>query len=66
MRKREKSDKKIQAARNREILVRLGGYLMQYKGLLLLAMILTVGSNLFALIGPMLSGYAVDAFRAGH
>ena len=34
---------------------------MQYKWLLLVAFILTVGSNLLALIGPMLSGYAVDA-----
>ncbi|MEG0710922.1 MAG: ABC transporter ATP-binding protein, partial [Niameybacter sp.] len=32
-----------------------------YKGLLLVALILTVGSNLLALVGPMLSGYAVDA-----
>ena len=65
MKKEEKPDKKIQAARNREILMRLGGYLLQYKGLLLLAMVLTVGSNLFALIGPMLSGYAVDAIEPG-
>ena len=28
-------------------------------------MVLTVGSNLFALIGPMLSGYAVDAIEPG-
>lgn len=34
---------------------------MQYKWLLLVAFMLTVGSNLLALIGPMLSGYAVDA-----
>lgn len=42
-------------------LMRLMAYLMQYKGFLILALLLTVGSNLFALIGPMLSGYAVDA-----
>lgn len=42
-------------------LIRLARYLMQYKWLLLVALALTVGSNLFALVGPMLSGYAVDA-----
>lgn len=57
---------KGQKASNRTInkkatLLRLTLYLMQYKWLLLVAFILTVGSNLLALIGPMLSGYAVDA-----
>lgn len=52
-------------ARTMEILWRLGKYLWQYKGLLILALILTVGSNLFSLIGPMLSGYAVDAIEPG-
>lgn len=57
---------KGQKASNRAInkkatLLRLTLYLMQYKWLLLVAFILTVGSNLLALIGPMLSGYAVDA-----
>ena len=57
---------KGQKASNRAInkkatLLRLTLYLMQYKWLLLVAFMLTVGSNLLALIGPMLSGYAVDA-----
>lgn len=47
-------------------LSRLGKYLFQYKWLLLLAILLTVGSNLFALIGPMLSGYAIDAIEPGE
>ena len=46
-------------------LLRLGGYLMRYKWHLAGAMALTVGSNLFALIGPLLSGYAVDAIEPG-
>lgn len=50
-----------QAKNKKATLLRLTLYLMQYKWLLLVALILTVGSNLFALIGPMLSGYAVDA-----
>ena len=44
-------------------LSRLGKYLFRYKWLLFLAILLTVGSNLFALIGPMLSGYAIDAIE---
>ena len=46
-------------------LLRLGGYLMHYKWYLTAAFALTIGSNLFALIGPMLSGYAVDAIEPG-
>ena len=44
-------------------LLRLGGYLMRYKWYLVGAVALTVGSNLFSLIGPLLSGYAVDAIE---
>lgn len=46
-------------------IMRLGGYMMQYKWLLFLALAMTVGSNLFALIGPTLSGYAIDAIEPG-
>lgn len=46
-------------------LLRLGGYLMQYKWWLLLALFCTIGSNLFSLVGPMLSGYAIDAIEPG-
>lgn len=45
----------------KKILIRLGKYLYTYKWLVLLALLLTVGSNLFELIGPMLSGRAIDA-----
>lgn len=44
---------------------RLGGYLMQYRFLLMLAFVMTLVSNAFALIGPALSGYAIDAMEAG-
>lgn len=50
-----------QAKNKKATLLRLALYLMQYKWLLIIAIILTIGSNLLALIGPMLSGYAVDA-----
>lgn len=46
-------------------LFRLGSYLLQYKWLLLLAILLTLTSNTFALLGPMLSGYAIDAIEPG-
>lgn len=49
----------------RGTILRLGAYMLQYKWLLMLALILTVGSNLFSLIGPMLSGLAIDAIEPG-
>lgn len=39
--------------------------MLRYKGLLLLAMVCTLGSNLFALIGPRLTGYAIGAIEYG-
>ena len=44
---------------------RLGGYLMQYRFLLFCALFMTIASNVFALVGPMLSGYAIDAIEPG-
>ena len=44
---------------------RLCVYLLQYEWLLLLALALTVGSNLFALIGPALCGRAIDLAEMG-
>lgn len=45
---------------------RLGRYLFYYKGFLVLALICTFGSNLFALIGPRLTGYAISAIEPGR
>ncbi|MBE5948277.1 MAG: ABC transporter ATP-binding protein [Lachnospiraceae bacterium] len=45
-------------------LVRLVKYMMTYKYLLLLALFLTVGSNLLALVGPKLSGQAIGVIEA--
>ena len=42
------------------VLIRLGKYIWQFKWLMLLALILTIGSNSFALVGPTLSGKAID------
>ena len=58
--------KKYEKPKNRRgTILRLGSYLMQYKYWVLLALALTVGSNLLALMGPMLSGYAIDAIEPG-
>lgn len=47
------------------VLKRLGSYLLHYTGLLLLALVLTIAGNSLALVGPMLSGYAVDLIELG-
>ena len=51
----------------RSTLLRLGTYLLKYKWFLVLAIILALIANILALIGPALSGNAIDAavgFRA--
>lgn len=55
---REKKSKK-------HILLRLLSYLMQHKLLMILAIFLTISGNLLALVGPSLSGKAVDAIIPG-
>ena len=44
---------------------RLGRYLLQYKWLLLLAGVLSIGGNYLALLGPRLSGFAIDLIEPG-
>lgn len=52
----------FQKPKNRKYaLKRLWDYLYNYKWLLLLALALTIGSNLFSLIGPKLLGNAMNA-----
>ena len=48
-----------------KILLRLGVYMMRYKGWLFAAFVLTLASNLLSLVGPKLSGYAIDAIELG-
>ncbi len=45
----------------RKVMLRLGQYLLQQKGLLMICLILTFASNFLVLLGPMLSGRAIDA-----
>ncbi len=47
------------------ILIRLWKYLYRYKLILLLALVLVVASNLLALLGPSLSGKAINAMGIG-
>lgn len=44
---------------------RLWHYLCQYKWMLALAAVLSISGNLLALVGPKLSGYAIDAIKPG-
>lgn len=46
-------------------LLRLGRYLLDYKWLLIAAILISMTSNVLALIGPMLSGYAIDVIEKG-
>ena len=46
-------------------LKRLLYYVSLYKGKMIIALILTICTNLFALIGPLLSGFAIDAIDFG-
>ena len=48
-----------------KVLLRLGTYLMRHKGMVFTALMLTIASNLLALVGPTLSGYAIDAIEPG-
>jgi len=47
------------------VVLRLGKYLMKYKWLVFLALALTFVSNYLALLGPFLSGKAIDAIEPG-
>lgn len=47
------------------IVRRLWGYLSKFRGLVCIALALSIGSNLLALIGPRLSGNALDAMQLG-
>lgn len=45
----------------RDVLLRLSHYFFKHKWMVLFAIILMIGSNLFALLGPYLTGKAIDA-----
>ncbi len=52
----------IDKPKNRkQVLLRLWSYLKQFKLLIFIAVFLSVSSNLLSLVGPKLSGFAIDA-----
>lgn len=51
---------------SRRTLIRLGEYMLHEKWLLFVAVLCTFGSNLFALIGPRLTGFAIGAIEGGR
>lgn len=62
----ENKSGKYEKPRDRKgTILRLLEYMIQYKLLLGLALGLTIVSNLLSLVGPMLSGYAIDAIEPG-
>ena len=67
LQKQEQSSQfKKTGAKKSSLLLRLGKYLFRFRFLLLLAMTLSIASNLLSLVGPRLSGYAVDAMAPGE
>ncbi len=60
------SQRTFSKPKNRKyVLVRLAKYVVEFKWWFLIALALTVGSNLFALIGPYLSGEALTLVDEG-
>ena len=59
-------DQKQSRETKRRVLRRMGKYLFAHKGTVALAFLLMLTSNLLALAGPKLSGYAIDALAAGR
>lgn len=55
-----------QRAKKTAVLLRLFPYLLRYKGLVVLAVTMSVGGNLLALAGPYFSGLAIDSIQLGE
>ena len=56
--------KKLDRRTRKGLMLRLGGYILQYWPLVLLAVLLTLASNQLSLMGPKYSGDAIDAIAA--
>ena len=66
MKKENNSEKTASKRYSGSTILRLGKYMLQYKWLLLLALICTLGSNLFSLIGPKMTGLSISAIEPGR
>ncbi len=51
---------KLSPEERRKTLLRIGGYIFRYKGLVAVAILLVLSSNIIALLGPSVSGDAID------
>lgn len=58
------TSKKLDRKTTKSVMLRLGGYMMKYWPLFLLAIILTLASNQLSLLGPKYSGDAIDAIAS--
>ncbi|WP_253288397.1 ABC transporter ATP-binding protein [Intestinibacter bartlettii] len=58
--------KKNKEQSTKYILKRMSKYLYKYKFTIIISIILTIVSNIFALVGPMLSGYAIEVIEKGN
>lgn len=66
MNRKRMDSRNFNKPKNRKYTIkRLGDYLIQFKWWLIVALILTIATNLFSLIGPLLSGYAIGAIEPG-
>lgn len=59
------TDEKLTGATRIRVIRRLGGYLLRYKALIAVILLFMFASNFFALIGPELTGRAIDAIEPG-
>ena len=48
------------------VLVRMSQYVLRHKWLMVAAILMALGNNVLALLGPLLSGYAIDAISLGE
>lgn len=49
----------------KQVIIRLGAYLGKFRFHMLLALILTIAGNMLSLVGPKLSGLALDSMKLG-
>jgi len=63
--KNQVKDQKMTGAQRIRVIRRLGGYMLRYKALIVTILLLMITANVLSLIGPALSGYAIDAIEPG-
>ena len=62
---KQSQNKSVSPKSRKYVISRLFRYLYRFKWLLIIALVLTIISNYMVLIGPRLSGYAIDAISLG-